>query len=381
MRIALVYDRLYPEVKGGVERRVWELATRLADRGNEVHLLVPRFWGHGNEVTRRGVVLRGVSMARKMYSAKGRRSVLPSLAHALGVWKVLRAEHFDVVDCQIPAHPAAIAAATASPSSRSGLVLTWHEAWGRDWVDEMGILGHVGRLVERCVARLPGLHVAVSDHVAGALEDVGGRASAVIPPGVDLGELDVETGRPGVVSDVLFVGRLIPIKNLGLLIEATEILVRNGHSLRVVVIGEGSAEQMWRAKVIQLGLAANFEFVAPFDEWEGILAALRSTKILALPSLREGFGMIALEAAACSVPVVTVDHRRNAASRFVDHEITGLHAPDSPAEFAAAIERLLTDARLRNRLGSQAKHKAERFNWESVVDTTLTMYSDRIIDI
>ena len=44
MRIAFVYDTVYPETKGGVEKRVWELARRLATRGHEVHLLVPHAW-------------------------------------------------------------------------------------------------------------------------------------------------------------------------------------------------------------------------------------------------------------------------------------------------------------------------------------------------
>ena len=44
MKIAFVYDVIYPYVKGGVEKRVWELATRLSRRGHDVHLFGMKFW-------------------------------------------------------------------------------------------------------------------------------------------------------------------------------------------------------------------------------------------------------------------------------------------------------------------------------------------------
>ena len=44
MKIAFVYDVIYPYVKGGVEKRVWELAVRLSRSGHEVHLFGMKFW-------------------------------------------------------------------------------------------------------------------------------------------------------------------------------------------------------------------------------------------------------------------------------------------------------------------------------------------------
>jgi glycosyltransferase involved in cell wall biosynthesis len=309
-----------------------------------------------------------------MYSSQGRRAILHALAHALGVWRVLRKEQFDVVDCQIPAHLATIAAKLAC-SAPTSLIVTWHEAWGRHWIKEMGLVGYLGRAVEREVARFPGVHVAVSEPLSEALATIGGLAAVTIPPGVDFAEINVETTDAGPGTDVLFVGRLVPTKNLGLLIKAIDLLVRDGKSPRVLVIGEGPAEGMWKDEVSQAGLAANFEFAEPVERWEGVLAALKSTRVLAFPSVREGFGMIALEAAACGVPVVTVDHPRNAARRFVEHEVTGLLVPNDPEALAVAIDKLLEDAGLRERLGNQARKKAMRFEWSAVVDQTLGAYS------
>ena len=62
MKIAFVYDAIYPYVKGGVEKRVWELAVRLSRRGHEVHLFGMKFWdGEDSHHPRRHLSSRGLS--------------------------------------------------------------------------------------------------------------------------------------------------------------------------------------------------------------------------------------------------------------------------------------------------------------------------------
>ncbi|HWB89778.1 MAG TPA: glycosyltransferase family 4 protein [Acidimicrobiia bacterium] len=374
MRIALVYDTVYPDTKGGVEKRVSELASRLAALGNEVHLLVPLREGTAPTRTA-GVTLRKVVRSRPLYTRGGRRAVLPALAHGLGVWRLLRRERFDVVDCQIPAFPSAIAAWLATRGSHTKLVITWHEAWDRDWLDEMGgVLGRFGRLVERLVARLPAVHLAVSPQTAAVVSRIGGPAPEVIPPGVEVGGLAPRNDSGG-PADVVFVGRLIPTKNLGLLIEATRRLVSSGLDLSVVVIGDGPAREKWQSQVVERGLTGTIRFLGSIEEWADVMAIVRAAKVLALPSLREGYGMVALEAAALGVPVVTVEHRRNAASHVVEHGVTGLSVPADPGSFADAIRLLLEDEALRSRLGHEARKRARLSDWEAVAETTQDLYA------
>lgn len=87
--------------------------------------------------------------------------------------------------------------------------------------------------------------------------------------------------------------------------------------------------------------------------------------------------MVALEAAACGTPVVTVDHRRNAARHVVEHGITGLCVPPDPMSFATALRALLEDDTLRARLGDAARQQVQSSDWESVVNTTRDLYSAR----
>ncbi len=209
-------------------------------------------------------------------------------------------------------------------------VVTWHEAWDESWVDEMGALGHVGKLVERRVSRLRVTHIAASQFTAERLTNLGLSVEAVVVAGVD----PVEDGptADAMVADILFVGRLVPTKNLGLLIDATAELVSRGMTPKVIVIGDGPQRAVWESQAAHQGLSDVIEFAGTFYDGNEVMAALRSARVLALPSVREGFGMIGLEAAAHGVPVVTVDHERNAARHLVSHGVTGLCVPPDSAE-------------------------------------------------
>jgi hypothetical protein len=87
MKIAVVYDVIYPYVKGGVEKRVWDLAVRLACRGHEVHLYGMKFWDGEDIINHEGVFLHGsVALKNSIQAAGGlfyRLSILVSFSSSL----------------------------------------------------------------------------------------------------------------------------------------------------------------------------------------------------------------------------------------------------------------------------------------------------------
>jgi glycosyltransferase involved in cell wall biosynthesis len=373
MRIAFVYDALYPETKGGVERRVWELARLLTKQGNQVELLVPKLWDGPAVVQREGVVLRGVSPGLGLYRRSGRRAVVPSLRHAWGVYRALRHHDYEIVDCQVPAHLACLASRMALRSTpRSHQVVTWHEAWGRHWLEEYGALGHVGRWVEGSVARLPASHVAVSNDTAVAMREVGVVPDRIIEAGVDWQTIAGVAPRP--IADVVFVGRLIPTKNLGLLLDAFRSLANSGQSVSLCVVGDGPSRVSLERRTAELGLDSQVSFVGALPDWLSVVAVVKGARLLAMPSLREGFGLVALEAAACGTPVVTVDHPRNAVRELVEHGRTGLVVPPTTHDLAEGIKTLIEDERRRVEMGERARERAIASGWGQTVSETLNVY-------
>ena len=102
MKIAFIYDAVYPWVKGGAEKRVYELAKRLAQRGHEVHWYSIGWWWPEQgqkDITMDGIILHGVSKPIELYS-DDRRSIKEAILFSLKLFKPLWKESFDVVDCQ-----------------------------------------------------------------------------------------------------------------------------------------------------------------------------------------------------------------------------------------------------------------------------------------
>lgn len=98
LKIALVYDAIYPYSKGGGERRFYEFGKQLVREGCEVHLYGMNYWGKKQVIQKDGLFLHGLCKARPLYQKDGRRSITQALIFGLSSFKMLK-EDFDVIDC------------------------------------------------------------------------------------------------------------------------------------------------------------------------------------------------------------------------------------------------------------------------------------------
>lgn len=167
---------------------------------------------------------------------------------------------------------------------------------------------------------------------------------------------------------LLYVGGLSPHKNLSLLIEAYRRLVASGEfrDLRLLLVGDYvgdmfySAYEGLRATVAQHGLEGRVCFTG-FVPDEALVDLYNRTELLVLPSLEEGFGLPAFEAAACGTPVVASEAGPMAAllgpavwtfpPRDVDALTDGLRA-------------LLRNPGRRRAMGVEGRRRAQTFSWE-----------------
>jgi glycosyltransferase involved in cell wall biosynthesis len=163
MKIAFVTDVLYPYVKGGAERRVWEVSRRLAARGYSVHVYCMKYWEGADVVVEDGVFLHGVCRPASLYTPSGRRRIREAIYFSLNLFTPLLKGDFDVVDCnQFPFFPLFVAKFCCM-LKRKKLVATWHEVWGKKyWADYLGFFGVFGYLIEKTTARLPEQIISVS---------------------------------------------------------------------------------------------------------------------------------------------------------------------------------------------------------------------------
>lgn len=370
MKIGFVYDVIYPFTVGGVERRNWELARRLAVKGHDVTLFGMQCWP-GNRVARKeGVRLYGIGAPRPLY-VRGRRSIRQALYAGYRLLLPLVREAFDVLDVSAFPYFPAFSAQVGSLIRRSCLVITWHEVWADYWFEYLGWLGYFGRYVERLAGSLGDGCVAVSGLTRRSLRKLGVRRPvALIPNGID--ELRIASVlSPGSSCDILFAGRLNRHKGLDLLLSALKIIKRS-RSVSCLIIGDGPESSNVDRLIGDMKIGDIVKRTG-FVSDETLLALMKGSKVFASPSLREGFGITALEALACGVPVVTVRHHQNATCDLIEDGVTGFVGDPTPEGFADALLRSLDRS---EEMSKNCVSLARRFNWDAITEMLLAYYQD-----
>jgi glycosyltransferase involved in cell wall biosynthesis len=369
MKIAFVYDAIYPYVKGGVEKRIWELAVRLSRRGHEVHLLGMKFWDGEDILIREGICLHGVCPTHKLYSG-GRRSLIQPLNFSISLIFPLLREKFDITDCQVFPYFSCFSAGFVSEIRKTPLTLTWIEVWGDYWYEYIGKKGFFGKLMEQYIAGFLYPTIAISQFTAHRSKMIYHKPiDAVIPIGIDIGKINTIT--PSLEqSDIIFVGRLIKEKNTDLLIQAAALVLPEYPELRIVIVGEGPEEKKIQDIIRQKSLEDVVRLHSFYDNHDDLMAAMKSSKIFVLPSTREGFGISALEALACGLPIVTIDHPANAIRDLIDGN-NGFLCSLSAEDLANTI---LLALRYHKEMRNYCIRSAESFDWEHITSDIEAFY-------
>jgi glycosyltransferase involved in cell wall biosynthesis len=344
MRICIVYDCLFPYTVGGAERWYRSLAERLAEEGHQVTYLTLRQWDRGEPVDlddRVRVVTAGPRMG--LYTASGRRRILPPLVFGLGVLLHLlrRGRSYDVVHtCAFP-YFSLLAAALVRPPLGYELEVDWFEVWSRSyWRDYLGgVGGRFGALVQRLCALVPQRAFCFSQLHAQRLREQGLRGPVTVLRGLYIGT--TEPPKPREADPVvLFAARLIPEKQVTLGVAAVALARGRIEGLRGEFLGDGPERAALEAAIAEHGLQEVVS--APgFADAEVLDAEMRRALCMLVPSRREGYGMVVVEAAARGTPSIVVAGEDNAATELITEGVNGTIAPRSdPAALAEAIERV-----------------------------------------
>jgi glycosyltransferase involved in cell wall biosynthesis len=171
-------------------------------------------------------------------------------------------------------------------------------------------------------------------------------------------------GLPDNVPLILYVGGISPHKNLERLLRAAKRVREPWH---LVLVGDYSNDSFFSSckEVVELSHALDIVDRMTFTGYipdADLVVLYNLATMLVLPSLSEGFGLPAIEAMACRLPVA-------ASNRGSLPEVVGeaglLFDPSNEGEITGAIERLLADESLRNELSSKAQERAKLFSWEN----------------
>jgi len=381
VRICLVYDCLYPHTVGGAERWYRNLAERLAAAGHEVTYLTLRQWEPGQEPDVPGVKVVTAGPHMELYVRGGRRRIRPPLRFGVGVlWHLLRhGRRYDVVHSSAFPYFSLLAAALVRPLGGYTLVVDWLEVWsGEYWRSYLGRAGWIGIAVQRRCVRLRQRAFCLSELHAARLREEGLRGDVTVLRGLLTGSLEPEepvTPEPLVV----FAGRLIPEKNAPSVVAAVALAAERIPSLRGVIFGDGPEREAVLAQIDSLEQPALVS--APgFVDSELVHDAIRRACCLLLPSRREGYGLVVVEASAVGTPSIVVRAPDNAAVELVEEGVNGVIAPSAePAELAAAIVAVIAAGpALRASTAAWFARNAERLSLERSLEQVLAGYQPAV---
>ncbi len=361
-RIVFVSDAIMPYNKGGKERRLYEITKRLVREGREVHIYTMKWWDGPFIIEHNGVYFHAISKLYPLYNG-GHRSIKQAIMFGLATFKLIFVD-FDVLDVDhMPFFPL-FSARIVTWLKGKKLQATWHEVWGYNyWMHYLkGLSGFIGYIIERTSLLMPDTIISNSEHTTGRLKSAGFNGIIqTIPLGVDVPRIK-SVKKASDKSDVIFVGRLLENKNADLLVKAIALVKYIYPNVICKIVGDGPEKDNIEGLIRRLGLEQNIHITSFVAESDELYSLMKASKMLVLPSIREGFGLVVVEANAAGIPVITTSHEDNAARHLIQEGSNGLLADASMRSIAEKIIKIM-----RNENKMQPKKDIEKYDWPVVV--------------
>jgi glycosyltransferase involved in cell wall biosynthesis len=371
MIIALVSDAIYPYFKGGKEKRIYELSIRLVKMGHEVHIYTMKWWEGPKIIVEEGVYLHGITKLQPLYKGE-RRSIKEGIVFGLSCLSLIR-EKFDIVDVDHMPYFPLYSMWVVCRLKRKPFFATWNEVWGkRYWIEYMGIGGYVASVIEKISIYLPDKIITNSLHTGQSLHDIlkYKKPTTVISPGLDLKRIkNIKKAAKG--YNIIYAGRLLKHKNIDLLIGAVKELKKRGQINSCLIIGDGPEKARLLKLAKEQGVSGIVTFDDFYDKQEDLYARIKASKVFALPSSREGFGIVAIEANACGIPVVTNANGNNAAQDLIVNGSNGFTFDGTVTDFASSLQIALSEC---NSLQPNCLKFAKSFDWNKLTKQLAGVY-------
>lgn len=386
-RVLMLAWEYPPRVIGGLSRVVWALSRQLVKDGLEVHVVTADHPG-----TEEYSLDDGVHVHRVKSQTDATPDFLTWVARLnVGMLQYAIRLHQEVKFDVIHAHDWMVTDAAWVMKTGFGLPLvsTIHAT-------EQGRMGgsihtDMQRYVNQLEWRLTfesGRVIVNSHHMRGELQHLFNLPAdkiRMIPNGTDPSHFDFDFDPHPLRNQyaraeqkiVLYVGRLVNEKGVQVLLEAAPQVLQNYPGTQFLIVGTGYFMDELKGRAHHLGVDHNVKFLGYVGD-EELLKLYKIADIVAIPSLYEPFGIVALEAMAAQVPAVVSDV--GGLRDFVRHMETGITTyAGNPQSLAWGLLEVLRNPGLAETIRRNALESVHKvYNWKVISDQTYSVYQELV---
>lgn len=364
MKIAFLVSTFYPKI-GGMGEVVMAEARRLTTRGHEVTVFTLVYPGVAEADGRTDSIRIRRIRARRLWGDGG---WLPNFYRELA--------EFDLLHFHYPFYGATRAVIAAKKRLRKKIVLTYHmDATPSGGMKRFLRLVYDAVFADRLFRLVDKIIIIDRDYYATSRMNKKSRQDKVcyLPNGVDTEQFFYSPRREDPVGrHLLFVGNPMPVKGLAVLLKAMNLLTDDYY---LTVVGGGYGLNDYKKMARDLGVADRVDFAGSCAGKDRLREYYHQADAVIVPSLKESFSLVTLEAMAAGTPVVAADIP-GIRGRITDGTDGFLFVPGHPADLAEKITRLFAlSAAEREIISKYARQKiVADYGWDKHLAGLLAIY-------
>ena len=343
LRVAIVFDCLFPIQTGGAERVYGRMAEIFKHMGHSVDYITRNF---SDSDTQKTFHIEGI-WAGEIYNNQGNRIPKNAFLFSSSVFKYLSKNRtkYDLVFVSSTPVLNLLAASIALFRTRTTLIADWLEVWTLEqWKTYSGFLmGSLAFFLQTIAIKTGKIITVNSDFTARRFRKYRTNVPLVKLDLIDLVEQDSVNVEKSFqqIRNILFVGRHIKDKQIELLIQAMDHPALQSENLCLQIVGSGQETSNLQALTKNLRFPQKVQFLGKVSD-EILALLMQQATLLVNPSKREGFGLVVAEAAQWGTPSVVINEPDNAAKELIDPGVNGFIAEESTTEsLALAIKEAL----------------------------------------
>lgn len=384
LKILLVYDVSYPHVEGGGQRRLYEIARRLAEEGHEISWLCFKTWsGEADVIISDCIKYIGIPGFKGLYRRDGSRRRMEPIEFLVALFKskTILNDYNIVWSGQWPIIHLFWLLTFSGKLSTVRLVVDWWEVWGLTWFKYSKFLGLIGYFLEKYFINLissRGDLILISPASYFLAKNITPDGNFwLIQNGIDLRSIQKVTAYKESKFDLIYFGRLKDHKRVDLLLDALAILKKTySITLSAAIVGDGPEMKNLVDRSRQLSLSSDVRFFGSIPSSDHVYSILKSSKIFVNPSIKEGGGSITLfESFACGIPVIAFLCKDGIdPSLFGDFVNDCLCRSVSSSALAERIFNLISKPTVLESLQYKVRAEAEKYDWNLIKDQYLSIF-------